>query len=175
LGDALAFGRYQKRIDGAIRELEVSLAEHGEKIENLTDAQFKFINETIATILQTLEEEKLSYLRRAVISCVSAPNMTHKEASVISRIIRDISADEIRLLASNSQYRGLVVSTGSDVETQIVIGQNLAILQNTSDTETAVSGLISLGLLKLDDTVFTNTYSFTPIVEKLLALVGEPT
>ncbi|MBI3480662.1 MAG: hypothetical protein HY016_09970 [Nitrosomonadales bacterium] len=171
LGDTLAFGRYQERIGKSISMIEADLTALGARIENLTDAQFKFINETILTILQTLEEEKLAYLRSAVLACVSTPGMTHKEASVISRVIRDISADEIRLLVSSFQYRGVVVSIGGKAETASY-SKDMVILQKTPDSVMLVSGLISLGLLELDDNVFGNTYSFTPTVSKLLALVG---
>ena len=175
LCDTLAFGRYQKRIEKVINEIQGDLAEHRSKVENLTDAQLKFVNETISTALQTLEGDKLSYLRRAIRGCVNVPDMTHKEASVISRIIRDISVDEIRLLMSNSHVGGLAVSAGSEADKATCADRNRAVVQDTPDNVMTVSGLISLGLLVLDDNVFGNTYSFSPIVEKFLALVVEPT
>jgi hypothetical protein len=171
--DSFAQGRCQARIEKAINELQLDLAEDRAKIENLTDAQFKFVNETISTFLQTMDEEKLSYLKCVIRACVNDPDMTHKEASIMSRIIRDISVDEIRLLASNSDAGGLVVSGDSEDETANGARRNRAVLQDTSDNRMLMSGLISLGLLELDDNVFGNAYAFTPTVWKLLALVGD--
>lgn len=170
LCDSFAQGRYQERIVNAINELNSELVEQQAKIDNLSDAQFKFINETISTFLQTMEEEKLVYLKRAIRVCVTASDMTHIEASVLSRIIRDISVDEVRLLASSSGYEGIVI-VRSDDETDYA--QRRAMLRDTPENNTLVSGLISLGLVVLDDNVFGNTYGFTPIVKKLLALMNE--
>jgi hypothetical protein len=89
----------------------------------------------------------------------------------MSRIIRDISVDEIQMLASNSDAGGIVVLSGND-DTDYAL-QNRAVVQGTPDNMILMSGLISLGLLVLDDNVFGNTYAFTPTVWKLLALVGD--
>ncbi|MFA6013469.1 MAG: hypothetical protein WC742_00250 [Gallionellaceae bacterium] len=172
LCDSFAQGRHQKRIEKAINDLNRELEVQRAIIDNLSDAQFKFINETILTFLQTMEEEKLAYLKHAIRVCVTASDMTHIEASVLSRIIRDISVDEIRLLTSNSGYGGIVI-VRSDNETDYA--QHHAMLQDTPANNTLVSGLISLGLVVLDDNVFGNTYRFTPIVKKLLALMDETT
>jgi hypothetical protein len=58
LCDSLAQARYRARIEKAINDLEIYFAEDCARIENITDAQFKFVNETVVTILQTMEEEK---------------------------------------------------------------------------------------------------------------------
>jgi hypothetical protein len=171
LCDSLAQARYRARIEKAINDLEIYFAEDCARIENITDAQFKFVNETVVTILQTMEEEKLTYLKCAIRACVNDPGITHKEASVMSRIIRDISVDEIQMLASNSDAGGIVVLSGND-DTDYAL-QNRAVVQGTPDNMILMSGLISLGLLVLDDNVFGNTYAFTPTVWKLLALVGD--
>jgi hypothetical protein len=173
LCDSFAHGRYQVRMEKTINELQAELAKNSEKIVGLSDAQYKFINETVATLLQTLEEEKLSYLKCAIRVCVHTPDMSHKEASVMSRIIRDISADEIRLLVTHSQSEGLALSSGDNEDDSQFILLKRAVLQDTPDNKILISGLHSLGLLVLDDNVFANTYAFSPIVGKLLALVTE--
>jgi len=157
LCETFAYGRYQKRIEETINEIQADLAEQRTKVGHITDAQYKFINEIISTVLQTLEGEKLSYLRCAVRACVNAPDMTHKEASVISRIIRDISVDEIRLLANNFHIGGLEVSDGCEVKKEDQLYQR-TVLQNTPENIMLMSGLLSLGLLVLDDSVFSTSY-----------------
>ena len=68
LSGTLAYGRQKTRIEKAIREVQSDLLECGERINDIEDGQYKVINETILTILQTADEFKLSYLRNVIIS-----------------------------------------------------------------------------------------------------------
>jgi hypothetical protein len=51
LAKAIAAGRQQRRVEAAILEMSAVLESHAEAIENLTDAQFKLINESVLSVL----------------------------------------------------------------------------------------------------------------------------
>ena len=58
LTNALASDRHKKRVENAVKEINIILEKHPEKLKNITDAQCKLINETVLTLFQTIEQEK---------------------------------------------------------------------------------------------------------------------
>ena len=95
LANSLASERQQKRVEDALIQIETTLNAHAEALRNLTDSQYKLINEAILALLQTTNAEKIEYLRRAVHnSLVIGGGILAQEAVVLARIVRDISADE---------------------------------------------------------------------------------
>ncbi|MTD33306.1 hypothetical protein GKE73_09690 [Paludibacterium sp. dN 18-1] len=177
LANALANGRYQQRIESEIRRIEQELHQHQDNIKNLTDAQFKFVNEALLTLTQTLEQEKLKYLTAAICKSVVDDKLRHDEASVLSRVIRDISADEIKFLYESFQYHAINFPVGeaqkgrmeSERAANFPAEQWLS-LEGNHHNRFILTGLLSLGLLIKTDT-WVESYRFSPVVAKLLALL----
>jgi hypothetical protein len=169
LADSLASGRHNKRIGDALSEIAQELAEHKEKIRNLTDAQYKIINEIILTILQTADEEKIKYLKSAIGANVKEEKVSISLAYTISRILRDISADEIAFLIKNRNYKTIVLGEASSQDENDVLN-----IDPFSNQGILFSGLVSMGLMvpgiPLMDT--RSNYEFSPIVNKILEVIG---
>lgn len=160
----LANNRHKERIEKELNYISEQLEKHEEQIVNLTDSQYKLINEIVLTILQTVDKSKLEYLRNSVINCVQSDNITHTKSYVLSRIIRDISANELKYLLSNN--------TG-----EIVLGSLDG--TNSIDTESEegeiITGLMSLGLIvpkggSIDEI---GIYIYSAMVGDLLDLIKE--
>lgn len=171
LANALANGRYQKRIEAEIKRINQELLQHQDKIKNLTDAQFKFVNEAVLTLTQTLEDQKIQYLNAAIRNGIHDQTIRHDQASVLSRIIRDISADEIRFLGSHIQFNAITFLTTETPEDLAKYKEdNWVTLEANDQNRFIVTGLISLGLLLRSDTLGVS-YNFTPTAAKLLAIL----
>jgi hypothetical protein len=104
LANSLASERQRQRVEAALAEINSVLETQGEALRNLTDPQYKLINETILAFLHTTSVEKLSYLRRAVRNGLEMSAIQPEEAVVLSRVIRDISAEEADFLVRNFSY-----------------------------------------------------------------------
>lgn len=66
LTKSLASERQRARIEKALVEVNATLTSHETLLRDLTDPQYKLINETILAFLNTTNSEKLTYLRNAV-------------------------------------------------------------------------------------------------------------
>lgn len=172
LSNSLASTRQKQRVEEALRDIDATLNAHADALKVISDSQYKLINETILALLQTISTEKIRYLRNAVHNSLAASDILPQEAVVLSRVIRDISADEAAFLASNSQYQRVAFSLPS--------GNNgdESVLSVAADSPEGllVTGLISLGLLSsaspaIDDL---GLFRFSSIVAKLLVLLREP-
>jgi hypothetical protein len=172
LSKTLAGARHKKRVEEALLQIDKTLEEHADALKDLTDSQYKLINEAILAILQTTSAEKVCYLRHAVHNSLFAPDIVPQEAIVLGRIIRDISADEAAFLIANFHYQRIQFSSVSDKENDSVV---LSVPPDSHDG-LIVTGLISLGLLSspgstLDDM---GRFKFSRIVARLLLLLREP-
>lgn len=167
---------YQKRIADKWLEISKDLEAQQEKLNNLTDAQFKLINEISCTVLSTIHEEKLAYLRNAINNTLDEGKILDHESVLISRIIRDISVDEIKFLLdptfNGQEYEEIYI--GTTVESDH-IENNALLLSENSNSASAVWGLNNLGLF-LSITGFGSTgniYQYIPIAEKVRSLLRE--
>lgn len=168
LAKSLASERQQRRIEAALSEIGSLLEAHDQALRNLTDAQYKLINETILAILHTTSDEKLSYLRRAVRNGLAMSEIQSEESVVLSRLIRDISAEEADFLVQNFSHERIQFGITSEPATPGVF-----VLPEGGRNELIVSGLISLGLLipagpTMDDQ---GVMRFSNSVAKVLALL----
>jgi len=168
LAKSLASERQQRRIEAALSEIGSLLEAHDQALRNLTDAQYKLINETILAILHTTSDEKLSYLRRAVRNGLAMSEIQSEESVVLSRLIRDISAEEADFLVQNFSHERIQFGITSEPATPGVF-----VLPEGGRNELIVSGLISLGLLipagpTIDDQ---GVMRFSNSVAKVLALL----
>jgi hypothetical protein len=98
-------------------------------------------------------------------------DLDHQEATILPRVIRDISAEEIEFLVRNASYKKIQLGiTSSDVLSETVLT-----VPADGDEELIVSGLISLGLVisagpTMDDS---GLLKFSSGVSKLITLLKE--
>lgn len=96
--------------------------------------------------------------------------MQAAEAALLSRIIRDISAEEADFLISSFSFQRLQLGNSSGTE------EGVLVIPIGGREELVVSGLISLGLLisagpTIDDS---GLLRFSNAVAKIIALLVEP-
>lgn len=173
LSTALANRRYQDRVGKALSDLEDRLAAHEEQVRNLSDAQFKLVSEVTSTLLHTNSEQKIDYLKNAVINGVGAFSVEDHEVSVISRSLRDISLDEMRYLIFVVEYQEVIVVPGEDGageedDKKMCLSANDPVVQ-------LVSGLNNLGLIATTSSGYGGTinYRILPVAKELVRLVSE--
>jgi hypothetical protein len=168
LASTLANGRQISRIEKAIREAESDLLKYGDKIKDIEDGQYKVINETILTILQTVDESKLRYLRNVINNTLKQQDVISQESEILSRIIRDMSGREIRFIIDNRKYQKIRL-TGSETGST---DEQLSINPDSDDGITT-TGLISLGLLIPGESTWAGAgmLRFARIVPKLIVLL----
>ena len=171
LSKSLASARHSQRVESALADISEVLEEHAGILKELTDSQFKLINEAVLTILQTTNDEKLRYLRRVVENGMAMDDLDHQEATILPRIIRDISAEEIEFLVRNASYKKIQLG----IISSDVLSETVLTVPADGDNELIVSGLISLGLVisagpTMDDS---GLLKFSSGVSKLITLLKE--
>lgn len=197
--NTLANERYKKRIEGTLQEIAVEFERLHQKINSISDSQYKLIYESLVTIHQTIEEEKLSYLKNSIYNAIVLDDVTYHQASIISRIIRDISVKEAQFLIArefnNEKYNSMCLDfqalpqqsisagQGNKVTTTLVIEFKAPIyvkdevlhISGGAEQIDLLNGLIALGLLILSKmTAGGQYYWYAPIVDKLRKLLEPP-
>ncbi len=168
LAQSLAARRQEERVKKALSEIEKQLLKHQQQINALTDGQFKLINETISIILQTVDEEKLDYLRKAAVHTLTHAPVSDLEAYQLARTIRDISAEEISFLLE--QYgHAPALAFGNTTEAR----ENVIYFSHDSREGQLLAGLIQLGVLMppADSFFELNHHHFSPLASKLVKLL----
>jgi len=167
LSNSLASGRHTKRVEKALSEINEVLANQVEAIRNLSDSQYKIINEAVLTILQTTQEEKIEYLKSIITNNIKEEKVSIVFALQISRILRDISAEELTFLIQHFKYSRIVFDQEPMNDQELKVETN-------SDQGILVSGLISMGLVVPGAATWDNIgrYKFSPLVAKLLGVIG---
>jgi len=167
LSNSLANRRHKERVEKALTEIYETLKKHDNLLHDLSDSQYKIINEAILAILQTTDDAKIAYLKDVINSNVENEKVPISFASQVSRILRDISAEELCFLIDNSSYSTIVF----DLET---VGDNELKVEANSEQAAIVTGLISMGVRiwasSSSDRV--GRYKFSPLVSKILAAIG---
>ena len=170
LSKSLAAGRQRERVETAVLEVQAILIEHEAQLMALTDEQYKLINESILAMLATTQAEKLTLLRNAVKNTLSTSDFNPQESVVLSRVIRDISVQEVNFLLVAFAYQGVELTRSAKGE----ISDN-TILQVNPDSNNAlnVAGFVSLGLLSPSESNVGSlgVLRFTRIAAKVLALL----
>ncbi len=168
LTSALASSRHKQRVKKAIEEISSDLEQQKEKLKDLTDGQYKVVNESILAIFHTIEKEKLKYLRNVVKNTVDDISIQNQEAVLISRLVRDLSAAEVKFLIDNRHTARFMLSENRPSDSEA-----LHILPD-SDLGLVASGLVSLGLLVSAEPTWDDTgrLRFAPIVNKLVSLLN---
>jgi hypothetical protein len=167
LTNALASGRHRRRVEKAIDDISKVLSQHELKLRNLTDSQYKLVNETVLALFSTVEKEKLEYLRRVAINALDASEIKPQETAVLSRLIRDLSADEVRFLLEHGTVERVQFSKTAPGE----IGPHH--IDPDSPDGLVVSGLMSLGILIQAEPTWDDSglLRYAPIVANLTQLL----
>jgi hypothetical protein len=172
LSNSLASTRQRGRIEEALAEINRMLTEHQFAVNNLTDAQYKLLNEAILVVLHTTDEEKLSYLRRVVCNSLDHQDIVPLEAAVLSRIVRDISAAEADFVVRNFHFERIWLNTTVNDDGN----HKVFTVDPSSPDAVIVTGLVSLGLLLSASSTYAGLgmLSWSPITAKLLSVLREP-
>lgn len=167
LTNALANGRHRARLEETLGRMNVTLEENIDKVQKLSDEQYKVVNEAILAAFQTLDSQKLDYLRRIVRNSLDQVDLVPQEAAALSRIVRDISAEELTFLVEHANVRRIQVAK------EFVQEDDVLKIPSESPETLIVLGLISLGLLMPGEPTWDDSdlYRFSSLKEKLLALV----
>ena len=172
LANTLAAGRQRKRVDAALADIERTLVVHQEKLNCLTDEQYKFANEVVLALLHTTDEEKIKLLKRAVRNGLDLAEMSGHDFVYLSRIIRDISAQEANFLTKNFGIQRIWLNETPMPEQE---ASTIAVDPRTTDGQ-IVSGLITLGLVSTAEPTWDDSglLKYSPMVAKLLAVLRAP-
>lgn len=176
LTNTLAYGRHKDRVAKTLLEMNMVLDGLKDRIDDVSDSQYKLLNESILAALQTVDDEKLDYLRRVVRNTLREPEIIPHEAQLLSRIIRDISADELFFIIENHSYSWVSFDTLTEDEaTKYTEDKSTKYVDKMSGEGSVVVGLINLGVITrgLNEGWMSDTggYIFSSIVPKLLRLV----
>lgn len=173
LTNSLAAERHKRRFEATLWEIYQVLAQHEAQLAHLTDQQYKFINEAVLTLSQTTNEYKMSFLRNVVHNSLSATELPDQEAIFLSRIVRDISAEEAQFLLANFSFERLWLNESEPAKSEWA---TLAVKPN-SPSGLVVLGLMTLGLVTTAEPTWDDTglLRFTPLVGKLITLLRAPT
>lgn len=172
LGKSLAAERQRERVEATLREMNSILVRHEAELCHLTDQQYKFINEAVLALLHTTNERKMRLLRDVVKNSLSASSLPDQEAVFLSRIIRDISAEEAQFLLDHFSFHRIWLSELEPGDNNVL---TLAVKPATSDGQT-VLGLITLGLVASAEPTFDDMglFKFSPMAAKLIVLLRNP-
>ena len=172
LAKSIAATRQQARVETALREMTAVLDHHAEAIATLSDAQFKLVNEAVLAVLSCTQESKLRYLKNVVQNTIGASSLSDQEAIALSRVVRDMSAEEAEMLLFAFSYERVRIGhQASSVEGD---GKTLRLTVNTS-AAFSISGLLSLGVLSPGEDSWGGNGSliFTGIAAKLIVLLRD--
>lgn len=167
LVNTLASKRHKERVEGALADIQSDLDSLGSRLSEVSDAQFKLINEAVITILHSPDDAKIEQLKTVIRNSSIQERLTMHQAILISRTLRDASVEELGFMLE---------CQGSD----IVFHENkvdgcINVEKITSDGEKA-TGLVSLGLLTKEqgDGVWDDhgKYVFTPLAKELIQLLS---
>ena len=172
LATTLAAGRQKQRVVATLTEMNDILAKHESQLVVLTDQQYKFINEAVLALLHTTNESKMEFLRNVVHNGLSTPEMADHEAVFLSRVVRDISAEEAQFLVESFRHERIWLNESEPGESQ---RPTLAVKPNTPEGQ-VVLGLLTLGLVTTAEPTYDETglLRFTPFAAKLIALLRKP-
>jgi len=177
LTGTLANKRHRERVELALTGISAELEKQKEALANITDAQYKLINEAILATLQATDEDKLQYLRNVLSNAIHDDHIAPQKADFLSRVIRDMSAKEAQFLIRNSHYeRILILSNRVGEQSREQLSDKTFIANIAAQDGIAATGLISLGLLIPSEPTYENTGShrWAAIVEQLVTLLIPP-
>lgn len=177
LFNSLASRRMQARINEAIAALEKDFASLHSDLEQMTDAQYKLVAEAVSAMMRATDEHKLAQLRLVAVNGVRERSLSMQKAQVLSRIIRDITQEELDLVLAAAPHKILAHPDYS--QPQEKVGEEVRsfqshgwyVLQNEPGVKLQLSGLLSLGLI-VDANLMSYSWEIAPIAYSLIALLN---
>lgn len=169
LSNSLASGRHKQRVENAINDMSTELEKLKTALVNISDAQYKLINETILATFQATDEAKLVYLRNVLSNAVRSDKIVPQEADFLSRVIRDMSAKEATFLVNNCHYSRIQLNETTADPSKVEV----LLVDPASEDGMVVTGLISLGLLIPAEPTWDNSgfHRYSSVVKPLVALL----
>jgi len=167
LSQSLASERHKKRVEKALEEIELVLSQQEEKLKELSDSQYKLINEVILTILQTTEQEKIEFLKATIRKALNQEQVSTSTVTQISRVLRDITVDELIFLMKYSHFSRIIFSGQPMNDLELLVDVH-------SKEGVIVSGLISLGLMVPGAATFDDVgrYQFSDLVRSVVEIIS---
>jgi hypothetical protein len=172
LASTLASQRQKQRVEATLAGMNESIAKHQAQLAVLTDQQYKFINEAVLALLHTTNESKMEFLRNVVHNGLSTTGMEDHEAVFLSRVIRDISAEEAHFLIENFGYERIWLNDSEPGKSE---RPTLAVLPDSQNGR-LVLGLLTLGLVTTAEPTYDDSglLRFSPFAVKVIALLRKP-
>lgn len=185
LSNIPAARRHRARTEQAQREIADKLSRQEGALEKLNDEQFKIIGECVLALNETVEREKIAYLQQIVDAAVDYGEYRSYESILLSRIIRDISGEEIKFLVENFSYATVNIFSWADAKDKSDkkleeleqlrkrIAEENGLLLLPSDSKALVAnGLLSLGVLVPDQlSLGVHKYKYSDIAFKLMVFL----
>lgn len=168
LATTLASSRQSKRIEKCLKDFDALLRQHTKTLHEISDAQYKIINEAILAALHTTQQEKLELLKNVVAHSIDFPAYAPQEAIVLSRIVRDISCEEAKFVVANFAYKGVLIGTEGFAQGR----EKILCIEPDSSEALIVGGLLSLGVLTTGIPTLGQILRFSAITAKLIVLLG---
>lgn len=176
---------HQEKLQSTLNEIEFELKKDIDLINKLNGEQFKIINELIITLNRTVDVDKIEYLKNAILKTVNYKDYSSYESILLSRIVRDISTEEIKFIIDNYHYKTINIYSWYDhkdnteegvkktreLNTRIKNEQGILFLPDSIEA-LIINGLVSLGVLAPDALATgIHKYKYTDITVKLLVLL----
>ncbi len=181
LGTTLASERHRARVESAIAEINQQLAAQGDKLRQMSDAQYKLINETVLTVFHTTCDEKVKYLKTVINNSLNLDDLKLHDATELARLLRDISAAEVDFLIRYFHHENVMIILPSQAMLKDSYGnephyESVLFLDMHSNEGRVALGLSSLGIVaRAGERVMDNSLlKFMPITAKLIALLQKP-
>lgn len=166
LVQTLAANRQTERVEKTLQELAAFAESHPVQVQMVTDSQLHLLNGVIATVLNTIDEQKMQMLKRIFKGATLNPTASEGASDALCRVIRDISAAEAKFVLNNFQFANLFL------DEQEAVQPNTRAVSPSSPDAILFTGLVSLGLLVTSvDTWDVQLYGWSPLVAKLIALM----
>jgi hypothetical protein len=152
------------------KELHEKLSEMRTAVRNMSDAHYHLVAGIVGVILGTIDEAKLRFLKAAAINVAGSDFRDAFEAQFFARVLRDISAAEIRFLA---ELGGRSLAFGNSPRREHLADPDKTLFVDKSTIDGALAiGLLNMGLIVRDPVEGTfadrGIYDPSPLVPKLL-------
>lgn len=167
--------RQAQRVQQAFEDITRMLEHHGDQLQQISDEQYKIINELALALHHTTSNEKIAWLKNAVQNTLYGfGTYTDQEAAFLSRTIRDMSADEAAFLVANFKHDRVWMNKTvfNDKDSKISV---LSVAPESREGQ-IFQGLVTLGLAVTAEPTWDETglHRFTPYAAKVLALLRQP-
>ncbi len=169
LSGSIAASRQLKRVEKAVEQIESELYNLGDMVQEISDAQYKYVNESLITIMHTPNDEKIEYLIHGVRSAVSDQQLTMHKAMIIARALHGITVEELRFMLKTIGKK--IVFNDKNY------GSDYFPVSKADDSGEYTTGLASLGLLSRESEGLVSdigAYSYTPLAFDLVTYISEP-